>query len=189
MSILVRFGMIEAFLRYYFADLSQEDRDALARRAVVFLLVATTIAAAALGAAAAPLSQVVLGYRDTTTFLIAVLGLWTFTNLELAYGLLRVDERVKAYAAASLINVAITISASVVLVVGFSGGWAIRSLADSPQGVGVTLLRVAHDAREGLGQAARAAVIGRFGLDQFVDELGRHLGELAGMPRAAEDGS
>ena len=45
------------------------------------------------------------------------------------------------------------------------------------------------DAREGLGQAARAAVIGRFGLDQFVDELGRHLGELAGMPRAAEDGS
>ena len=45
------------------------------------------------------------------------------------------------------------------------------------------------DAREGLGQAARAAVIGRFGLDQFVDELGRHLGELAGMPRAPEDGS
>ncbi len=122
MSILVRFGMIEAFLRYYFADLSQEDRDALARRAVVFLLVATTIAAAALGAAAAPLSQVVLGYRDTTTFLIAVLGLWTFTNLELAYGLLRVDERVKAYAAASLINVAITISASVVLVVGLGLG-------------------------------------------------------------------
>jgi hypothetical protein len=40
----------------------------------------------------------------------------------------------------------------IVLVVGFSGGWAIRSLADSPQGVGVTLLRVAHDAREGLGR-------------------------------------
>ena len=39
------------------------------------------------------------------------------------------------------------------------------------------------DAREGLGQAARAAVIGRFGLDQFVDELGRHLDELAGRPR------
>ena len=34
----------------------------------------------------APLSKLVLGHRDTTTFLIAVLGLWSFTNLELAYG-------------------------------------------------------------------------------------------------------
>ena len=45
-SILVRFGMIEAFLRYHFADLDQERRDALARRAVGFTLVATTLAAA-----------------------------------------------------------------------------------------------------------------------------------------------
>ena len=37
-----------------------------------------------------------------------------------------------------------------------------------------------------LGQAARAAVIGRFGLDQFVDELGRHLDEVAGTPRTPE---
>ena len=48
-SILVRFGMIEAFLRFYFTDEDQERRDALARRAVLFLLVATTIAAAVLG--------------------------------------------------------------------------------------------------------------------------------------------
>ncbi len=42
------------------------------------------------------------------------------------------------------------------------------------------------DTREGLGQAARAAVIGRFGLDQFVDELGRHLDEVAGTRRTPE---
>ncbi len=42
------------------------------------------------------------------------------------------------------------------------------------------------DLRESLGQAARAAVIERFGLDQFVDELGRHLDEVAGTPRALE---
>ncbi len=121
-SIVIRFGMIEAFLRYYFADRSQEHRDALVRRAVLFLLIATTIAAAALAAAAVPLSRIVLSHRDPTTFRIAVLGLWAFTNLELAYGLLRVDERVRAYAAASLINVGITISASVVLVVGLNLG-------------------------------------------------------------------
>jgi O-antigen/teichoic acid export membrane protein len=46
-----------------------------------------------------------------------VLGLWAFTNLEMAYALLRVDERLRAYATATLINVGITIGASVVLVV------------------------------------------------------------------------
>ena len=38
-SILVRLGMIEAFLRYYFSDTDAERRDALVRRAVVFLLI------------------------------------------------------------------------------------------------------------------------------------------------------
>jgi len=121
-SILVRFGMIEAFLRYYFTDADQQRRDALARRAVVFLLVVTTALAAVLLAAAVPLSRIVLSHRDPTIFRIAVLGLWTFTNLELAYGLLRVEERVRAYALASLINVGITITSSVVLVVALKQG-------------------------------------------------------------------
>jgi O-antigen/teichoic acid export membrane protein len=121
-SIVVRFGMIEAFLRFHFSDADRERRDALARRAVEFLVIATTITAALLAVAAAPLSRLVLGHRDTVTFLIAVLGLWSFTNLELAYGLLRVDERVRAYVTASLINVAVTVVASVVLVVGLGQG-------------------------------------------------------------------
>jgi O-antigen/teichoic acid export membrane protein len=121
-SILVRFGMIEAFLRFYFTDQDQERRDALARRAVAFTLIATTIAAIVLAAAAEPLSRIVLGHSDPGIFRIAVLGLWAFTNLELAYGLLRVEERVRTYAIASLINVVITIAASVVLVVGLGKG-------------------------------------------------------------------
>jgi O-antigen/teichoic acid export membrane protein len=121
-SIVVRFGMIEAFLRFYFVDQDPQRRDALARRAVGFLLVATTIAAVILFVAAVPLSRIVLSYRDPTTFRIAVLGLWTFTNLELAYALLRVDERLRTYAIASLSNVAMTIVASVVLVVGLGDG-------------------------------------------------------------------
>ncbi len=121
-SIMVRFGMIEAFLRFHFSDADQERRDALARRAVTFLLGATTLAAAVLAVLAAPLSKLILGHSDTTIFLIAVLGLWSFTNLELAYALLRADERVRAYAAASLINVGITIASSVILVVGLGLG-------------------------------------------------------------------
>ena len=122
-SIVVRFGMIEAFLRYHFADADQERRDALARRAVAFTLLATTAAAVALAAFAGPLSRW-SSAPDSQIFLVAVLGLWSFTNLELAYGLLRVDERVRAYAAASLINVGLTIAASVVLVVGLGLGGA-----------------------------------------------------------------
>jgi O-antigen/teichoic acid export membrane protein len=121
-SILVRFGMIEAFLRFYFTDSDQERRDALARRAIGFLLIASTAASVILAVFAAPVSRVVLGYRDATTLRIAVLGLWSFTNLELAYGLLRVDERLRMYATASVSNVLLTVASSVVLVVGLGDG-------------------------------------------------------------------
>jgi O-antigen/teichoic acid export membrane protein len=121
-SILVRLGMIESFLRFYFSDEDRRRRDGLARRAVAFLLLTTTAVSVALAAAAAPLSKLVLGYHDPTTFRIAVLGLWSFTNLELAYALLRVEERLRAYATASLINVALTIAASVTLVVALGDG-------------------------------------------------------------------
>ena len=121
-SIVVRFGMIEAFIRFYYSDDDPQRRDALVRRTALFLLIATTIVSALLAAFAGPLSTLVLGHRDTTTFLVAVLGLWSFTNLELAYAVLRVDERLRLYATASLTNVFLTIAASVVLVVGLGDG-------------------------------------------------------------------
>ncbi len=121
-SILVRFGIIEAFLRYYFADADQQRRDALARRSILFLLLTTTIASVGLAAASSPLSKLVLSHHDPKTFLVAVLGLWSFTNLELAYALLRVDERLRAYATAALTNVALTIASSVILVVVLKDG-------------------------------------------------------------------
>ncbi len=121
-SIVVRFGMIESFLRFYFVDQDRERRDALVRRTTLFLLIATTITCAVLAAFATPLSKIVLSHSDPTTFLVAVLGLWSFTNLELAYAVLRVDERLRLYAVASVSNVLMTIGASVVLVVGLHDG-------------------------------------------------------------------
>jgi O-antigen/teichoic acid export membrane protein len=119
-SIIVRGGIGEAFVRFYYADEEPARRDALARRAVTFLLVATTLAAGLAAAFAGPLSEALLVHRDTTTFLVGVLGLWAFTNLELAYAILRVDERSRTFLAASLTNVTITIIATVWLVV-FAG--------------------------------------------------------------------
>ncbi|HET8977807.1 MAG TPA: lipopolysaccharide biosynthesis protein [Solirubrobacteraceae bacterium] len=166
-SIVVRFGMIEAFLRYYFVDEDPARRDALAQRAVGFLLIITTAVSIVLAVFAGPVSRVVLGYRDVTTLRIAVLGLWAFTNLELAYGLLRVDERLKTYALASLGNVLLTIGASVVLVVGLGQG--ARGLLLGNYGASTVVLLVLwytmrHRLRPRRAQAEQMAVLLRFGL-------------------------
>lgn len=120
-SILLRFGLGEAFVRFYFST-PQEERDRLARTTTATVLLATT-AAALLGAAAAgPLSDLVLGFEDAGLMRIALLGLWAFTNLEIAYALLRVDERRRAYVAASLCNVVLSVTLTVTLVVALDQG-------------------------------------------------------------------
>jgi len=50
---------------------------------------------------------------------------------------------------------------------GFAGGWAARSLADSPQGVGVKLLEIAINAKERLG---RWAAVERERLEDMLAE-------------------
>ena len=117
-SIVVRFGIIESFLRFYFVDEDPARRDALARRSVLFLAATTTVACAILVVPAAPLARLVTSERVPGAFRVAVLGVWAFTNLELAQAQLRVDERLRAYATVTLSNVSLTIVASVVLVVG-----------------------------------------------------------------------
>jgi hypothetical protein len=49
---------------------------------------------------------------------------------------------------------ALNVTAVVALGVGFAGGWAARSVADSPQGVGVKLMTIAMNANRRLGQWA-----------------------------------
>ncbi len=166
-SIVVRFGIIEAFLRFYFTDEDLARREALVRRATGFLLIATTAAAAVLAALATPLSRIVLGHEDQATFLVAVLGLWSFTNLELAYGLLRVDERLRTYAIASLGNVLMTVAGSVVLVVGFRDGG--RGLLLANYGASAIVLVVLwwtmrHRLAPRRGPTEQMAVLLRFGL-------------------------
>ena len=175
-SIVVRFGIIEAFLRYYYTDSDQVRRDALVRRAVAFLLLTTTPAAAGAVAAAGPLSRLILGHvpHASELFLIAVLGLWSFTNLELAYALLRVDERLRVYATASLINIGITIAASVVLVVGL--GLGARGLLLGNYGAStLVLLGLWWSYRGRLlgarGSAEKLPVLMRFGLPTVPAEL------------------
>ena len=104
-SIVLRLGLGEALVRFHYLDADPERRRRLARTATGTLLVATTVAAVAVALAAEPVSRALLGSSQPDVMRAAALGLWAFTNLELAYALLRVEERARAFATASLANV------------------------------------------------------------------------------------
>ena len=103
-------------------DADRERRLRLARTATGTLLITTTVLAGAAALAAEPVSRLLLGAEHPAELRAAALGLWAFTNLELAYALLRVEERAGAFALASLCNVALTVALTLWLVVGRGEG-------------------------------------------------------------------
>jgi O-antigen/teichoic acid export membrane protein len=119
-SIFLRVGLGEAFVRFYFEDEDAARRDRIARTATATVAWTTTLAALLAVAFAGPLSRLLLGTTNVELLDCAVVGLWAFTNLEMAYAQLRVDERVKVYVRAAGANVAMTVTFTVVLVV-FAG--------------------------------------------------------------------
>jgi O-antigen/teichoic acid export membrane protein len=116
-SIVLRLGVGEAFIRFYFDDEDTARRERIARTATATVAWTTTLASLAAGVFSGPLSRVVLGFEDQVLFDCAVVGLWAFTNLEMAYAQLRVDERTRTYVYASGVNVALTVTFTVALVV------------------------------------------------------------------------
>jgi O-antigen/teichoic acid export membrane protein len=116
-SILLRVGIGEAFIRFYFDDEDQERRARIARSATAAVAWTTTLASLLALVFAGPLSRLVLKMEDPLLFDCAVLGLWAFTNLEMVYAQLRVDERKRTYVYASGANVAMTVIFTVALVV------------------------------------------------------------------------
>jgi O-antigen/teichoic acid export membrane protein len=116
-SILLRAGVGEAFIRFYFDDHDDARRTRIARSATAFVALTTTPAALLAVLFAGPLSKLLLNFHDPLLIDCAVLGLWAFTNLEMAYAQLRVDERARTYVYASGANVALTVTFTVTLVV------------------------------------------------------------------------
>jgi len=116
-SILLRVGVGEAFIRFYFDDEDVGRRERIARSATATVAWTTTMAALVVVAFAGPVSRLLLNYEDPLLLDCAVLGLWAFTNLEMAYAQLRVDQRARAYVIASGANVLMTVAFTVSLVV------------------------------------------------------------------------
>jgi O-antigen/teichoic acid export membrane protein len=119
-SILLRAGVGEAFIRFYFLDEDPAHREEITRSATAVVAWTTTVASLLAVVFAGGISRLLLGHRDPLLIDCAILGLWAFTNLEMVYAQLRVDERTRTYVYASGANVAMTVSFTVVLVV-FAG--------------------------------------------------------------------
>jgi O-antigen/teichoic acid export membrane protein len=114
-SIVIRFGMIEAILRFYYRD--DVDRRGALATGFASLFWTSTVAALLALSVAGPISTALLGHEDAGLARLAILGLWTLTLWEYVLTLLRLEEKARTYFGMTLANVALTIPVTIWLVV------------------------------------------------------------------------
>jgi O-antigen/teichoic acid export membrane protein len=119
-SIVIRFGVIEAVLRFYYKGGEDPDRVVATSFAALFWL-ATAGALVALPFAE-PLSEALLVRPAPDLVRIAIGGLWVLTLHEYLLTLFRLEERARAFFAVTIVNVLVAIGLTVVLVVGEDEG-------------------------------------------------------------------
>jgi O-antigen/teichoic acid export membrane protein len=125
-SIVVRFGLIEAILRFYYKD--DEDPAKVVAGSFAGLFWLSTLGALLLLPFAGPLSEALLpeaqklGASAPDLVRIAIGGLWVLTMWEFMLTLYRLEERARAYFLTTILNVLASIALTVVLVVGLEEG-------------------------------------------------------------------
>jgi len=119
-SILVRFGLIEAVLRFYYKDDEDPDRVVASTFAGLFWL--ATLGALLALPFATPISEALLDRPAPDLARIAIGALWVLTMFEFLLTLFRLEERARAYFVTTIVNVLVTIGVTVVLVVGAGEG-------------------------------------------------------------------
>ena len=125
-SIVVRFGLIEAVLRFYYKD--GEDPPKVVATSFAALFWVSTAAALIALPFAAPISEALLGEQGARLASgpelarIAIGGLWVLTMVEYLLTLFRLEERARAYFVTTIVNVLAAIGLTVVLVVGRGEG-------------------------------------------------------------------
>ena len=119
-SIVVRLGVIEALLRFYYQ--ADESPDRVVSTAFAALFWAATLGALVALPFAGPISDALLDTHAPGLVRIAVGGLWVLTLYEYLLTLFRLEERARAYFVTTLANVLVTIPVTVALVVGADDG-------------------------------------------------------------------
>jgi len=119
-SILIRLGIIEALLRFYYKEDEDPARVVSTSFAVLFWL--STAAALVALPFARPISEALLPHPAPDLARISIGGLWVLTLNEYLLTLFRLDERARAFFGVTIANVLVTIAVTVVLVVGQGEG-------------------------------------------------------------------
>ncbi|HEY6069044.1 MAG TPA: oligosaccharide flippase family protein [Gaiellaceae bacterium] len=123
LTALVAQAMKSAFFRFYFDSTEHARRLVVIRTAFWYVMAASTAVLVAGVALSRPISWLLFGQRNHGGLVIAAfVGLWAALNYEQLTSLFRVEQRSSAYVVATLANVAITIAATVLLVVVFDKG-------------------------------------------------------------------
>jgi O-antigen/teichoic acid export membrane protein len=119
-SIVVRLGMIEALLRFYYRD--DEDPGRVVATSFAALFWFATIAALLALPFAGPISDVLLNQSAPDLARISIAGLWVLTLNEYLLTLFRLEERARAFFITTILNVLAAIALTVILVVGLDEG-------------------------------------------------------------------
>jgi O-antigen/teichoic acid export membrane protein len=115
---LLRAGISSAFFRFYFDSPEPAARLRVLRTSFWFTMTTATLGLVAGWIFAAPIAAALnLGDNQDGLVRAAFVGLWAQMNYEQLTSLFRVEERSVAFVIASLVNVLVTIGATVVLVV------------------------------------------------------------------------
>jgi O-antigen/teichoic acid export membrane protein len=119
-SIVVRLGLIEALLRFYYKD--DEDPARVVASTFAGLFWFATIGALVALPFATPISEALLDRPATDLARISIGGLWVLTMFEFMLTTFRLEERARAFFVTTILNVLATIGVTVVLVVGAGEG-------------------------------------------------------------------
>ena len=121
--ITLRLGITNAFFRFYFDKPDPEHRRLVLRTSFWFTMAMATLGLVVGAAFSGEISTVLFGSADEAEVVAAAfVGLWAQMNYEQLTSLFRVEERSVAYVTASLANVALTIGATLALVVALDAG-------------------------------------------------------------------
>jgi O-antigen/teichoic acid export membrane protein len=119
-SIVVRLGMLEALLRFYYRN--DEDPARVVSTSFAALFWFATIAALIALPFAGPISEALLNESAPDLARISIGGLWVLTMNEYLLTLFRLEERARAFFVTTMIGVLAAIALTVILVVGADEG-------------------------------------------------------------------
>lgn len=184
-SIVVRLGVIEALLRFYYKD--GEDPDRVVSTSFAALFWFSTVAALVVLPFAEPISEALLPEPagldpraaaawpgDAANLArISIGGLWVLTLHEYLLTIFRLEERARAFFVTTMLNVAAAIGLTVVLVVGADEGARGLLLGSYASGAAFVLGLIAYHWRRLSLRIDRALLrrLLRFGTPTMPAEL------------------